>query len=291
MKRKTFLTAVLALAMSASTALFAGCGLLEKLQQPSEMEQVYAQYVVYVQAQGQTPLSYEEWLATIKGEKGDKGITPQLRINENTNEWEVSYDNGTTWTSLGVKATADSTYASKLQFQRIPGKDEYCVAGIGLEEECEIIIPSTHKGLPVTEIAKDALSICVRLTSVVIPDSVTTIGWYAFQYNSALTSVVIGDNVATIGNYAFYYCNSLTSVVIGDNVTTIGDATFSGCIGLASVYYKGTASEWADISIGSSNTYFTNATRYYYIENQADVPTDGGNYWHYDENDEIAIWV
>lgn len=33
------------------------------------------------------------------------GVTPQLRINSQTNEWEVSYDNGTTWTSLGVKAT------------------------------------------------------------------------------------------------------------------------------------------------------------------------------------------
>ena len=39
------------------------------------------------------------------GEDGADGITPQLRINAETNEWEVSYDNGTTWTSLGVKAT------------------------------------------------------------------------------------------------------------------------------------------------------------------------------------------
>lgn len=40
---------------------------------------------------------------------GKDGITPQLRISESTNMWEVSYDNGLTWTSLGVKATADST--------------------------------------------------------------------------------------------------------------------------------------------------------------------------------------
>ncbi len=39
------------------------------------------------------------------GNDGDDGITPQLRINSNTNEWEVSYDNGTTWSPLGVKAT------------------------------------------------------------------------------------------------------------------------------------------------------------------------------------------
>lgn len=43
-----------------------------------------------------------------KGEKGDNGITPKIRINEVTNFWEVSYDNGLTWNSLGVKATSDS---------------------------------------------------------------------------------------------------------------------------------------------------------------------------------------
>ncbi len=43
-------------------------------------------------------------VAERKGEKGDTGITPELRINAETNEWEVSYDRGATWTSLGVKA-------------------------------------------------------------------------------------------------------------------------------------------------------------------------------------------
>ena len=45
-----------------------------------------------------------------KGDKGDKGedaITPQVRINTDTNEWEISTDNGTTWTSTGVKATGN----------------------------------------------------------------------------------------------------------------------------------------------------------------------------------------
>ncbi len=41
------------------------------------------------------------------GEDGKDGITPQLRINSESNEWEVSYDNGSTWTSLGVKATGE----------------------------------------------------------------------------------------------------------------------------------------------------------------------------------------
>ena len=42
------------------------------------------------------------------GTNGKDGITPQLRINESTNMWEVSYDNSKTWTSLGVKATGEN---------------------------------------------------------------------------------------------------------------------------------------------------------------------------------------
>ena len=41
------------------------------------------------------------------GTNGKDGVTPQLRINATTNEWEVSYDNGKTWKSLGVKATGE----------------------------------------------------------------------------------------------------------------------------------------------------------------------------------------
>lgn len=41
------------------------------------------------------------------GQNGQDGVTPQIRINSTTGMWEVSYDNGTTWTSLGVKAQGD----------------------------------------------------------------------------------------------------------------------------------------------------------------------------------------
>ena len=39
------------------------------------------------------------------GQDGEDGITPKLRVNTETNEWEISYDDGKTWTSLGIKAT------------------------------------------------------------------------------------------------------------------------------------------------------------------------------------------
>ena len=126
---------------------------------------------------------------------------------------------------------------------------------------------------------------------MVIGDGVTTIGDVTFAYCDNLTSVVIGDGVTSIGVNAFKECTNLTSVVIGDSVTSIGSSVFESCDSLTNVYYKGTADEWEEIEInGWCNENLTNATRYYYIENEADVPTDGGNYWHYDENGEIAVW-
>ena len=77
-------------------------------------------------------------------------------------------------------------------------------------------------------------------TTYTIPDSVTTIGEYAFSLCYSLTSVTIPDNVTTIGNNAFAVCVSLTSVTIGDSVTTIGEYAFENCGSLTSVYCKAT---------------------------------------------------
>ena len=76
---------------------------------------------------------------------------------------------------------------------------------------------------------------CTSLTSVVIPDSVTSIGNRAFQGCSSLTSVVIPDSVTSIGNWAFQDCTSLTSIEIPDSVTLIGDWAFQGCTSLTSI--------------------------------------------------------
>ena len=87
----------------------------------------------------------------------------------------------------------------------------------------------------VTSIGNFAFSYCTGLTSVTIPNSVTSIGNYAFQYCTGLTSVTIPNSVTSIGNGAFYYCSGLTSVTIPNSVTSIGHYAFRECSGLTSV--------------------------------------------------------
>ena len=71
--------------------------------------------------------------------------------------------------------------------------------------------------------------------SLVIPDSVTSIGRYTFYDYDTLTSVTIGNGVTSIGYSAFYNCDTLTSVTIPDNVTAIGEKAFYDCDKLATV--------------------------------------------------------
>ena len=70
---------------------------------------------------------------------------------------------------------------------------------------------------------------CTGLTSVVIPNSVTSIGNNAFSDCTGLTSVKIPNSVTSIGNYAFLGCTGLTSIVIPNSVTTIGWNAFNAC--------------------------------------------------------------
>ena len=81
------------------------------------------------------------------------------------------------------------------------------------------------------------------IKSIIIENSVTSIGDDAFYGCTSLTSVTIPDSVMTIGNNAFGVCSSLTSVTIPDRVTSIGSYAFYGCKSLKFVTYNGTKSQ------------------------------------------------
>ncbi|MCX6651306.1 MAG: leucine-rich repeat protein [Methanomassiliicoccales archaeon] len=98
-----------------------------------------------------------------------------------------------------------------------------------------ITIPDVLGGYPVVAINDSAFYICYSLTSVVIPDSVKTIGNETFCGCNAMTSVTIGDHVISIGKEAFRSCHHLTSLIIPDRVTSIEDRAFENCYAMTSL--------------------------------------------------------
>ena len=85
----------------------------------------------------------------------------------------------------------------------------------------------------------------------------------AFSGCSSLTSITIPDSVTSIKPWAFNNCSSLTSITIPDSVTSIGNTAFNNCSRLETVYYTGTEEEWKSISIGYSNYAILNANIIY----------------------------
>jgi hypothetical protein len=116
----------------------------------------------------------------------------------------------------------------------------------GVSIETNIIIPAKHKGLPVTKIAENGFHDRLMLrammddrpsmTSITIPNSITTIGSSAFADCTELISITIPNSVTTIESSAFIGCYNLTSIVIPNSVTHIGRYTFYNCTNLRSVY-------------------------------------------------------
>ena len=114
-----------------------------------------------------------------------------------------------------------------------------------------VSIPSTVNGISVVQLSSNNNPIFgwfnTSVTSVIIPNSVTSIGASAFYYSSGLSTVTIPNSVTSIGDDAFSGCTSLLTVTIGSGVTSIGVNAFSGCTALRPIIIPNSVT-----SIGSS---------------------------------------
>jgi len=100
-------------------------------------------------------------------------------------------------------------------------------------------IPDRINNLPVVEIEAQSFSPVTgpvpRITSVVIPNTVTKIGDSAFDFQSELTSVTLPTSLVEIGRFAFSRCTALTSISLPASIRTIGANAFDGCTALTTV--------------------------------------------------------
>lgn len=108
-------------------------------------------------------------------------------------------------------------------------------------ELMSVIIPDS-----VTSIGASAFHDCTALTSINIPDSVSSIGWGTFYNCTELASVSIGKGVTGIDWKTFYGCTGLTSITIPSSITSIADHAFDGCTNLANVVFENTEGWKAD---------------------------------------------
>ena len=268
--KKKFLTPVIAtLALSCATSVFSACektGGGNAPQQNAEIHEIYTSYVTNAEGNGETPLSYEEWLAIIKGEKG--GISDKTD-GDNTgatgkSAYEIWLDNGHTGTEQDflnwLKADGSADTDDKTQiFEFYPLDDGTYSVSVGKATQMNnVSLPAAYKGKPVTAISEKgfdkcenlisitlpdtitsignyAFRSCYKLTSITMPDSVTSIGSYAFESCRGLTSITIPNSVTSIGNSAFHWCSKLTNITIPDSVTSIGSSAFEQCSGLTSI--------------------------------------------------------
>ena len=99
----------------------------------------------------------------------------------------------------------------------------------------DVRIPSLINDLPVVSIADNSFSdfydfeTHTGLTSMFIPDSVTSIGESAFAYCLNLTSITLSENLQNIPDMMLLYCFNLLSIDIPNSVLSIGDMAFYGC--------------------------------------------------------------
>ena len=188
-------------------------------------------------------------------------VTPPTAIDDGYNTYTCS-NCGDSFTEIIIPIEFTVTKSNRTQ-----------IGYTGAEGE-ELTIPATFESngawYRVTSIGKDAFRDCTGLTSVVLPDSVTSIESRSFAYCASLESVILGENskLVTIGDGAFLSSIELEMIIIPINISFIEAAAFQDCYSLKNIYYDGTIEQWNAIEKSTSgfqwdintNTYIINCS-------------------------------
>ena len=188
-----------------------------------------------------------------------------------------------TYKGLPVKEIGEMAFKENSSITSVTIPDSITSIGAYAFFRCPNIA-TVNMGNCVTSIGSAAFQRCTSLTSITIPASVTNLGNTIFYECTSLKSATILADFSTIKMSQFDYCSSLEWIILSASVTLINYQAFMYCTSLTSVYYLGTPSQLASLTIEANvqlldNKEIYEATKYCYSE---DTPTDTtNNYWHY----------
>lgn len=197
-----------------------------------------------------------------------------------TNLTSVNYEGD--WSKLTIQsgnpAVQDAANEQLFDFAFTPDNTAVIVRYKGTA--ADVTIPSRYKGKPVTmidhaafhdsavtsvtipdsvtSIPDDVFAFCSQLTNISIPNSVTFIGFSAFNSCTSLKSITLPSSLSTIQSSAFYNCGNLETIRIPVSVTFIGNYAFAGCPSSMTVTYSGSKKQWDAITKGSNNDVLEN---------------------------------
>lgn len=200
-----------------------------------------------------------------------------------TNLTSVNYAGD--WSNLTIQsgnpAVEDAVNAQLFDFAFTPDNTAVIVTNYKCKgTAADVTIPSCYKGKPVTainnaafpnsavtsvtipdsvtSIPDSAFGFCSQLTNISIPNSVTYIGFSAFNSCTSLKSITLPSSLSTIQSSAFYNCGNLETIRIPVSVTFIGNYAFAGCPSSMTVTYPGSKTQWDAITKGSNNDVLEN---------------------------------
>lgn len=201
-----------------------------------------------------------------------------------TNLTSVTY--GGDWSNLTIQsgnpAVQDAANAPLFDFEFIP-PDNTAVIVTNYKYNgaaADVTIPSRYQGKPVTtighaaffnsavtsvtipdsvtSISDEAFINCPKLTNISIPNSVTYIGFSAFSSCTSLKSITLPSSLSFISGALFLGCSQLTTIHIPVSVTSIGNNAFADCPSLMTVTYPGSKTQWDDITKGRNSDVLEN---------------------------------
>lgn len=201
-----------------------------------------------------------------------------------TNLTSVTY--GGDWSNLTIQsgnpAVQDAANAPLFDFEFIP-PDNTAVIVTNYKYNgaaADVTIPSRYQGKPVTtighaaffnsavtsvtipdsvtSIGDNAFGFCSQLTNISIPNSVTSIGFSAFAHCTSLKSITLPSSLSFISGALFLGCSQLTTIHIPVSVTSIGNNAFADCPSLMTVTYPGSKTQWDDITKGRNSDVLEN---------------------------------